>query len=50
MIIFSSFGFKDLIKKIGVERVYTAGKNKSTRPLHGGKPEDIELKNTLEIL
>ena len=30
-VIYSSFGFKDLIKKIGVQRrVYTAGKNKST--------------------
>ena len=31
-VIYSSFGFKDLIKKIGVDRrVHTAGKNKSTR-------------------
>ena len=30
-VIYSSFGFKDLISKIGVQRrVYTAGKNKST--------------------
>ena len=30
-VIYSSFGFKELIKKIGVERrVHTAGKNKST--------------------
>ena len=30
-VIYSSFGFKDLIKEIGVDRrVYTAGKNKST--------------------
>ena len=30
-VIYSSFGFKDLIQKIGVQRrVYTAGKNKST--------------------
>ena len=30
-VIYSSFGFKDLINKIGVQRrVYTAGKNKST--------------------
>jgi ClpP class serine protease len=30
-VISASFGFKDLIKKIGIERrVYTAGKNKST--------------------
>ena len=34
-VIYSSFGFKELIKKIGVERrVHTAGKNKSTfRPV-----------------
>ena len=51
-VIFSSFGFKDLIKKIGVERrVYTAGKNKSTLdPFMEEKPEDIErLKIQLEI-
>ena len=30
-VIYSAFGFKDLIKKIGVDRrVHTAGKNKST--------------------
>ena len=30
-VIYSSFGFKDLIEKIGIQRrVYTAGKNKST--------------------
>ena len=29
-VIYSSFGFKDLIQKIGIQRrVYTAGKNKS---------------------
>ena len=47
-VIYSSFGFKDLIKKIGVERrVYTAGKNKSTLdPFLEEKTEDIErLKN-----
>ena len=43
-VIFSSFGFKDLIKKIGIERrVYTAGKNKSTLdPFMEEKTEDIE--------
>ncbi len=47
-VIYSSFGFKDLIQKIGVQRrVYTAGKNKSTLdPFLDEKQEDIErLKN-----
>ena len=47
-VISSSFGFKDLIQKIGVERrVYTAGKNKSTLdPFLEEKKEDVErLKN-----
>ncbi len=47
-VIYSSFGFKDLIQKIGVQRrVYTAGKNKSTLdPFLDEKHEDIErLKN-----
>ena len=47
-VIYSSFGFKDLIQKIGVQRrVYTAGKNKSTLdPFMDEKSEDIErLKN-----
>ena len=47
-VISASFGFKDLIKKIGIERrVYTAGKNKSTLdPFLEEKNEDIErLKN-----
>ena len=47
-VIYSSFGFKDLIGKIGVQRrVYTAGKNKSTLdPFMEEKQEDIErLKN-----
>jgi len=47
-VIYSSFGFKDLIKKIGVQRrVYTAGKNKSTLdPFMEEKEEDINrLKN-----
>ena len=44
----ASFGFKDLIQKIGVERrVYTAGKNKSTLdPFVAEKEEDVKrLKN-----
>ena len=47
-VIYSSFGFTDLIKKIGIERrVHTAGKNKSTLdPFLEEKSEDIErLKN-----
>ena len=47
-VIYSSFGFKDLIQKIGVQRrVYTAGKNKSTLdPFLDEKEEDINrLKN-----
>ena len=49
--IFSSFGFKDLIKKIGVERrVYTAGKNKSTLdPFMEEKPEDIERLKKIQL-
>ena len=43
-VIYSSFGFTELIKKIGVERrVHTAGKNKSTLdPFLDEKKEDIE--------
>ena len=50
-VIFSSFGFKDLIKKIGVERrVYTAGKNKSTLdPFMDEKPEDIERLKKIQL-
>ena len=47
-VISASFGFKDLIKKIGIDRrVYTAGKNKSTLdPFVEEKEEDIKrLKN-----
>ena len=47
-VIYSSFGFTELIKKIGVERrVHTAGKNKSTLdPFLDEKKEDIDrLKN-----
>ena len=47
-VIYSSFGFKDLIEKIGIKRrVYTAGKNKSTLdPFLDEKQEDIQrLKN-----
>ena len=47
-VIYSSFGFTELIKKIGVERrVHTAGKNKSSLdPFQEEKTEDIDrLKN-----
>ena len=47
-VISASFGFKDLIQKIGVERrVYTAGKNKSTLdPFVEEKEDDVKrLKN-----
>ena len=47
-VIYSSFGFTELISKIGVQRrVYTAGKNKSTLdPFMKERDEDIErLKN-----
>ena len=47
-VIYSSFGFTELINKIGVQRrIYTAGKNKSTLdPFMEEKKEDIDrLKN-----
>ena len=47
-VIYSSFGFTELIKKIGVERrVHTAGKNKSSLdPFQEEKSEDVKrLKN-----
>ena len=50
-VISSSFGFKDLIQKIGVERrVYTAGKNKSTLdPFLEEKNEDIERLKRIQL-
>ena len=52
-VIYSSFGFKELIKKVGIQRrVYTAGKNKSTLdPFLEEKEEDINRlkKNQLEL-
>ena len=50
-VISASFGFKDLIQKIGVQRrVYTAGKNKSTLdPFKEEKPEDIERIKKLQL-
>ncbi|MDA9597336.1 S49 family peptidase [Candidatus Pelagibacter sp.] len=50
-VIYSSFGFTELIKKIGVERrVHTAGKNKSTLdPFLEEKSEDIERLKTIQL-
>ena len=50
-VIYSSFGFKDLIEKIGVQRrVYTAGKNKSTLdPFLEEKQEDIDRLKKIQL-
>ena len=50
-VIYSSFGFTELIKKIGVERrVHTAGKNKSTLdPFLDEKLEDIDRLKTIQL-
>ncbi len=50
-VIYSSFGFTELIKKVGVERrVHTAGKNKSTLdPFLDEKAEDIERLKTIQL-
>ena len=50
-VISASFGFKDLIKKIGIERrVYTAGKNKSTLdPFVEEKDEDIKRLKDIQL-
>ena len=50
-VIYSSFGFKDLITKIGVQRrVYTAGKNKSTLdPFLDEKTEDVERLKKIQL-
>ena len=50
-VIYASFGFKDLIQKVGVERrVYTAGKNKSTLdPFKEEKEEDIKRLKTIQL-
>lgn len=49
-VISASFGFTELIKKIGVERrVYTSGLNKSTLdPFKPEVPEDIEVLKALQ--
>ena len=50
-VISASFGFKDLIQKIGVQRrVYTAGKNKSTLdPFKEEKEEDVERLKKIQL-
>ena len=50
-VIYSSFGFKDLIQKIGVQRrVYTAGKNKSTLdPFLDEREEDIQRLKKIQL-
>ena len=50
-VIYSSFGFQELIKKIGVQRrVYTAGKNKSTLdPFKEERQEDIERLKKIQL-
>ena len=50
-VIYSSFGFKELIQKIGVQRrIYTAGKNKSTLdPFLEEKEEDIERLKSIQL-
>ena len=50
-VISASFGFKDLIKKIGIDRrIYTAGKNKSTLdPFKEEKEEDIKRLKTIQL-
>ena len=50
-VIYSSFGFTELIKKIGVERrVHTAGKNKSTLdPFLEEKTEDIDRLKKIQL-
>jgi signal peptide peptidase SppA len=50
-VIYSSFGFTELIKKIGVERrVHTAGKNKSSLdPFQEEKTEDIERLKKIQL-
>jgi len=50
-VVSASFGFTDLMKKIGVERrVYTAGKNKAVLdPFKPEKKEDVERLKTLQL-
>src|SRR5690606_13375003 len=50
-VVSASFGFQDLIKKIGVERrVYTAGQNKVTLdPFRPEKKEDVERLKAIQL-
>lgn len=50
-VVSSSFGFQDLLKKIGVERrLYTAGKNKATLdPFSPERKEDVEHLKSLQL-
>ena len=50
-VITASFGFKEMIKKIGVERrIYTAGKNKSTLdPFVDEKEEDVQRLKKIQL-
>ena len=50
-VITASFGFKEMIKKIGIERrIYTAGKNKSTLdPFVDEKEEDVQRLKKLQL-
>ena len=50
-VISASFGFKELIKKIGIDRrIYTAGKNKSTLdPFIDEKEEDIKRLKDIQL-
>ena len=51
VVISASFGFKELIKKIGIDRrVYTAGKNKSTLdPFVDEKEEDVKRLKDIQL-
>lgn len=50
-VVSASFGFQDLLKKIGVERrLYTAGRNKATLdPFSPQKKEDVERLKKLQL-
>jgi len=50
-VISASFGFKELIKKLGIERrVYTAGKNKNTLdPFVEEKEEDVKRLKSIQL-
>jgi len=50
-VISASFGFKELIKKMGIERrVYTAGKNKSTLdPFVDEKEDDVNRLKSIQL-